>query len=102
MGQAARPWRVFTAILAQGAQMFAMHMDKPLCPRAFVQIIDILRHNQQFARPLRVQFGQGIMGGVRLGILNRRAAFVIKFQHQIRVAGKGFGCGDILYAVLCP
>jgi hypothetical protein len=51
---ACRPYQATTArrTRAQRRQQFAMHVEHPLRPAALVQIVDILRDDQQFARPI--------------------------------------------------
>ena len=82
--------------------MFAVHMDQPPRPRAFVQIIDILRHNGEHPRPVRIQRSERPVRGIGLRGLDVGAALIVKAEDQIGVTRKGFGRGDIFYAVLFP
>ena len=67
---------------------------------AFVQVVDILRHQRQFV--LFCQFCQGEMRGIGLRFGCGLAPFVVEAVHKGRVALIGFGCGDILDPVVFP
>lgn len=79
-----------------------MHMQHPLCPGAFVQIIDILRHDQQFTGKLPVQPRQCLMRRIWLRLLDRLAPHIVETQHQIGIAGEALRRCDILDLVLLP
>ncbi len=82
--------------------MRAVHVQHAVRPGAFVQIVDILRDDQQLAAPFAVQLGQRLVRGVRLLRLDRFAAHVVEAQHKLRIAFERFGRGDILDPVLLP
>lgn len=82
--------------------MLAMHMQQPLCAAAFVQVINILRNNQQRAFPFGVQTPQREMRGIGFLGLNRFAPHVVETQDKVGVARKSLGCRDILDAMLFP
>jgi 4-hydroxy-tetrahydrodipicolinate reductase len=82
--------------------MFTMHVQQTLRPCPFVQIVDILRHQQQIARPCRIQPCEGIMRGIGLYLLNTFATHIVKTQDKVGVAGKGFGRCHILDLMLLP
>ena len=82
--------------------MLAVHVDQPLRARALVQIVDILRHDQELAGPMRVEPCQRSMGGVGLFGLDRGAARIVKAVDQIGIADEGFGRRHILNPVLFP
>jgi hypothetical protein len=44
----------------------AVHVEQPRGPRALVQIVDILGHEQQFARPFAVELRQRLVRRIRL------------------------------------
>ncbi len=71
-------------------------------PGALVQIVDILRHDQQFARPFGVEPGERAMGGVRLDRLQLRPPRVVEVLHQRRIAPEGLGRADILDPMPLP
>jgi 4-hydroxy-tetrahydrodipicolinate reductase len=82
--------------------MLAMHMQQAQRTGSFMQVVNILRYNEQLARPLRIQPRQRIMRGVRLYLLYPRAAHVVKAVDQIGIAGKGLRRCNILDPVLFP
>ena len=82
--------------------MFAMHMQQAFRPAAFVQVIDILRDDEQPAVPFGIQPPQRNMRRVWFLGLDRLAPHVVKAKHQIGVAHKSFGRCHILYAMLLP
>ncbi len=83
-----------------------MHMMYVRRTSPFVQIIDILRHDQQIVigprAPFPVQPGQCYMRRVGMLGLHRRAALIVETQNQIGITGKAFGCRDIFNPVLFP
>jgi 4-hydroxy-tetrahydrodipicolinate reductase len=83
-----------------------MHVKQAPGPCPLVQIIDILRDDQQAVvivpRPFGIEPGQGKMRGIWLLGLDRLAAHIVKAQHKIGVAGKRFWRRDILDPVLLP
>ena len=82
--------------------MFTVHMNQALRPSPFMQIIDILRHDQQIARPFGVKVPQGPVRRIGLRLLDCRAPHVIETQHQIRIAGESLRRRDILNPMLFP
>ena len=82
--------------------MGAVHMEHALRPGAFMQVVDILRHDQQLALPFAVEPRQRLMRGVRVLRLDGFAPHVVEAQDQLGIAFEGFGRGDILDPVLLP
>lgn len=82
--------------------MFAMHMNQPACPGAFMQIINILCDDGEFARPGRIESGNGVMRRIGLRILDIFPPHVVKPQNKVGIPGKGFGRCDILHPVPFP
>ncbi len=82
--------------------MCAVHMNQAPGSGTFVQIIDILRDNGQVALPPGIKPRERMMRCIGLLGLDRGAPHIIKSQHQIGIAGKGFGRRHILDAVLLP
>src|SRR3546814_1139519 len=52
------PFHRIATCRTQGGLQLAMHMQHPLRPGSFMQVVDILRHDQQFAPPCCVQSGR--------------------------------------------
>ena len=82
--------------------MFPMHVDQSFGPCPFMQIVDVLRDNQQISVPGRIQPGKRLMRGVRLRLLDVFAPHVVKPQNQIGIARKTFGCRHVLDAMPLP
>ena len=73
-------------------QQFPMHMNDIGITCAFMQIVDILRHQQKAIAESILQFSQRKMRGVRLNfwLLQLSTTGVIKRLHQFRIAIKTF------------
>ena len=73
-------------------------------PRAalFMQVIDVLGHDDDLTRIVLLQLGQRLVRGVRRYLCCLLAAAIIKIDDQLGVTGKAFGGGDVLDAVLRP
>ncbi len=79
-----------------------MHMQQPLRPRALVQIVDILGHDQQVSRPFGIEPRQRDMRGIGLDLLQSRPPRVVKLMHQHGIAHISLGRCDILDPVPLP
>ena len=82
--------------------MLAMHVDQSIRPCPLMQIVDILRDDQQLTRPGGIEMRQRPVRGVRLGLLDMVAPHVIKAQDKVGIAGKAFGRRNILHPVPFP
>jgi len=58
--------------------MLPMHMDQARRPCPFMQVIDILRYNEEIARPVPVQLRQRHMRGIRLGFLDILSPHIVE------------------------
>ena len=79
-----------------------MHVKQSLRPGAFVQVIDILRHDQKLARPLRVEPGKRVMRCIGLDGAERRAPCVIEAVDGFGIARKRLRGAHILDAMPLP
>ena len=68
-----------------------MHMDQPLGAGTLMQIVDILRDQQQLARPFGIQPGERAMRRIGLDRAELRAPRVIESMHQLGIAAKASG-----------
>ena len=100
--QRSAPRHRLPARRAQRRSQRAMHVDQPLRPSPFMQVIDILRDDQQFARPRPVERRQRLMRGIGRHIVQLRAPLVIEAMHQRGIARDRFGRADILDAMPFP
>ena len=79
-----------------------MHVDQPLRARTLVQIVDILRDQQQIARPFGVQPRQRAMGRIRLDRPELRPPRIVERMDQLGIAREGLRRGDVLDPVALP
>lgn len=82
--------------------MFAVHMDQPRSPSAFVQVIDILGDDREVALPGRVEVRQRPMRSIWLRPLDMFTSHVVKSQDQIRISGEGLRRRNIFDPMLLP
>ncbi|MEY3659074.1 MAG: 4-hydroxy-tetrahydrodipicolinate reductase [Pseudomonadota bacterium] len=87
---------------APSRQMLAMHVDQARRPGPFMQVIDILRYDEEIARPVPVQLRQRHMRGIGLGFLDILPPHIVEVQNKVWIAGKRFWRGNILNAMLLP
>ena len=79
-----------------------MHLHHALAAGAGVQVVDILRHQQEFARPFAVQPRQRVMRFVRLDLRQLGAACIVPGQHGVGVTRESFGRCQVLGAEAGP
>ena len=79
-----------------------MHVNQTLGPCPLVQIVHILRHDQQFARPGGIEMPKCPVRGIGLGLLDMVSAHVVESKDKIGVAGKTLWCCHIFHLVLFP
>jgi hypothetical protein len=79
-----------------------VHVEQPLGAGALMQVVDILRDDQQLARPLRVQPCERMVCRVRFHFGQLGATLIVEVVHQHRIAGKRLRRADILDAVTFP
>ncbi len=79
-------------------------MDDVPVTGPFMQVIDILRHQQKTIAQRLLQLCQRQMRRIRgnLWLEKLATAGVVKRLHEFRIAGKAFRRGHILHAVLFP
>ncbi|MNI41815.1 hypothetical protein D3C73_960780 [compost metagenome] len=70
--------------------------------RPVVQVVDVLRHQQDIARPPRRQIGQRPVRGVGVDARQLAASLVVEVLHQGRVGGEALGRGDGLDTMPLP
>ena len=79
-----------------------MHVDQPLRAGPLVQIVDILRDEQELARPFLIQPRQRPMRRVRLDGPELGPPLVVEGVDQRRIARESLGRADILDAMPLP
>ena len=90
------------AVLTAYFLQLTMHMDQILAAAAFMQVIDILRDQQDLAVQLSFQPSNRQMRRVGLDSFKSGTAQIIKMLHQVWVAGKGLWRCHIFKAVAFP
>ena len=79
-----------------------MHVNDSVRAAAFMQVIDILRHDENLARKSFLQACQRAMRRVGLRFRRLCAARVVKCDDLVRIAGIALGRGHILDPVMGP
>ena len=77
-------------------------MDQPLRSGALVQVVDILRDQQQLARPFGIEPRQRLVSGIRLDAAQLLSPRIVEGMDQRRIAAKCLGRADILDAMSLP
>jgi hypothetical protein len=79
-----------------------MHVDQPLGSGALMKVINILRHQEQFAGPSPIEPRERIVGGVRLHCLQVLTSCIIELVHQGRGLPKTLRRSHVFHAVPFP
>ncbi len=79
-----------------------MHVNQPPRARALVQIVDILRDQQQFARPFGIESGERAMRVVGLGRGRRDAARIVEAMDLLGIALERLRRAHVFDAVALP
>ena len=100
--QAFRPGMPAVAGQAPGGFQFAMHVQHPPRTRPVMQVIDILRDQEKFARPFGIEAGKRAMCGVGFHTAQRRTARIIEALHQHGIPAEGLRRRDIFHPMPFP
>ncbi len=79
-----------------------MHVQQPPRPRALVQVIDILRDDQQFTGPFGIEPGQGDMRRIGLDLPQSRPPRIVELVNLARITDKRFWRRHILDPMSFP
>lgn len=93
------------AVVARGAPggfQLAVHVQQAAGAAALVQVIDILRDDQQLAPPFRIEPAERQVGGVGDNLGKPRPAGIVESLHQHGIAGEGLRRRYILHPVAFP
>src|SRR6476619_5812343 len=96
------PGETLIARQAPSLRQLAMHVDQPFRSSALVQVVDILRDQQQLARPLRVEPCERPMRGIRPDRPKLRSTGVVEGMHKRRIAPERLGSRDVVHAMTFP
>ena len=67
-----------------------MHVKQPFCSGALMQVIDILRDNQEVAWPFGIEPRQRQMRRIGLDYVQLCTSCIVEFVDQPRIAGEGW------------
>ncbi len=98
----ALPGEALVAGQAPALGQLAMHVQQPPRSCAFVQVIDVLRDQQQLAGPLRIEPRESLMGGVGSDRPKLCAARIVECMNQRRIAPVRIGRTDVFDLVPFP
>ena len=79
-----------------------MHVEQPLRPRALVQVVDILRDEQQLARPLGIEPRERLVRRIGLDRSELLAPRIVESVDQRRIAAESLGRRDVLDTMAFP
>jgi hypothetical protein len=80
----------------------AVHVEDAASARALVKVVDILRDDQQLARPFSIKPSQRQVRRVRLHFLQPRPPRVVETLHERGIAREPFRSRHVLDAVVLP
>ena len=83
-------------------EKLSVHVNDARGASLFVEIVDILRAEEQTAGERLLEIGEGEMGGIGLGGRGNPAAHRVEVPNQTRIAVPGARRGDIFEAVVAP
>ena len=79
-----------------------MHMDQAARPCPLVQVIDILRDDQQIAIPFGIEPGECFMRGIGVRHLDVLAPLIVKAKNEMRIPRECLWRRDVFDAVFLP
>lgn len=87
---------------APGGFQLAVHVEDSLRPGALVEIVDVLRHDQQLPRPFGIEPRERAMRLVGLDRRQLSPPRIVEGLDQSRIAPESFGRADILDPMSLP
>jgi len=93
---------VIAVIHAAELHEVAVHMEHSLASGAFVQVVNILRHEQKVVTQALLEFGECNMGGVWLVVWQTFAQKIIEIHDALRVTAKSAGSAYVLDVLVFP
>ncbi len=79
-----------------------MHVKKALRPGLFVQVVHVLRAEEQALAELALEVGQGEMGSIRPARGGLASPFGVEAPDELGVSGPALGRSHVFEAVLLP
>src|SRR5690606_12080318 len=100
--QVVRPAGALTARQAARPEELAVHVQHALAAGALVQVVDVLRHEQQVVAQLRLQACERQVRVVGLHAAHLAAPGVVEALHEQGVALERLGGGHVAHVVALP
>ena len=88
--------------IAAAFEELSVHVNDARGASLFVEIVDILRAEEQTAGERLLEIGKGEMGGIGFGSRSNAAAHRVEVPDQTRIAVPGLWRGNIFEAVVAP
>jgi hypothetical protein len=85
-----------------GLVQFAVHVEKAVGAGALVEVVDVLRAEEEAVADALLKLGEGVVGGVGLGFGSVGAALGIELPDEFGIASPGVGSADIFNAIAGP
>jgi len=83
-------------------EKFAVHMDRTGRAGQFMEIVDVLRAEEEPVRESVLEGGDGLMGGIGPGVDRFAAAHGVEIPDKVRIAAPCGGSGDVFETVVAP
>src|SRR6185437_12810132 len=96
------PGETLVACEAPAFHQLAMHVQQPLRTGALMQIVDVLRDEQQLARPFGIELRQRAVSGIRLRGSKLRAPRIVEGVDERWIAAIGVRGAHVLDPVSLP
>jgi hypothetical protein len=94
-------WAAAT-VFAAGLGEFSVHMEEANGASALVQVINVLRAEEEAVAELSFELGESDVTGVGLGGLRGRSACGIELPYEGGIALPGFGSADVIKVMAGP
>ena len=103
-GQIAPPWQNRGAGRATHLEQLAVHVDQPAAAGALVEVVDVLGHHQDLARPHPLEAREREVRGIGADRRRQQLAppLVVEALHQPRLARERLGRRDLLEPSALP
>ncbi len=94
-------WAAAT-VFAAGLGEFSVHMEEANGAGALVQVVNVLRAEEEAVAELSFELGESDVTGVGLGGLRGRSACGIELPYEGGIALPGFGSADVIKVMAGP
>jgi hypothetical protein len=94
--------RLAAVALAMGLVELAMHVEEVDGAGALVEVVHILRAEEEAVTDAALQVGEGVVGGVGLGFGTGGAACGVELPDEFGIASPGVGSANVFDAIAGP